>query len=329
MSDDRKNVVWEEKMMTRISAIVMAVLLLVLVLFMLTCDAMAYRVDGDLGDWGLNLSGDWNRVETWMPASATADWIVEDNIDCESHPKARPRGYCGIHIKGSGTSYSNYTEPKITWYGKTWYGVKKAFKNEQPSGRRRNDARTREVNDIEAMYFDTNETHVFFAFVTSIPPDDDKMGDLAIDLDNDKDTGSYGGYEYGIGLQGMYRGMVCRNPEWSGTIDFPYNIIPYRMVNGTITGRAAVKYVILNISDYECPNWAIEIGVPREAFGNPSAEQVSNLHITLSCGNDIIEIGEVSWDYEIPEFSNIAVPLIISILLYYYYHRRKEEKELS
>ena len=90
-----------------------------------------------------------------------------------------------------------------------------------------------------------------------------------------------------------------------------------------------MKYVKLNVSDYECPNWVIEIGVPREAFGNPSAEQVSNLHITLSCGNDIIEIGEVSWDYEIPEFSNIAVPLIISILLYYYYHRRKEEKELS
>ena len=97
MSDDKKNVVWEEKMITRISAIVMAALFSLLLL--LTSNAVAYRVDGDLRDWGLNFSGDWNRVETWMPASATADWIVEDNIDCESHPKARPRGYCGIHIK--------------------------------------------------------------------------------------------------------------------------------------------------------------------------------------------------------------------------------------
>lgn len=103
-------------------------------------------------------------------------------------------------------------------------------------------------------------------------------------------------------------GNVFYLPDWEKLIpEVAQHVVNFsNMVNGTITGRVAVKYVKLNVSDYECPNWAIEIGVPREAFGNPATEQVSNLHITLSCGNDIIEIGEVSWDYGIPELINIA-----------------------
>ncbi|MCW3139605.1 MAG: hypothetical protein N2V71_03165 [Methanophagales archaeon] len=72
-------------------------------------------------------------------------------------------------------------------------------------------------------------------------------------------------------------GNVFYLPDWEKLIpEVAQHVVNFsNMVNGTITGRVAVKYVKLNVSNYECPNWAIEIG-------------------------------EVSWDYGIPELINIA-----------------------
>ena len=132
-----------------------------------------------------DLGGD---ESAWVPSSSTADWIVEDNIDGVSYPGYRDwTGYSatGVHIKGHGTSYDSYAEPKIIDLGgREWV---------QPVGG--------EQSDIEAFYFDSDAENAYFAIVTSVPENGwIAIGDLALDIDRN------GNYEYGIALHGDVKG---------------------------------------------------------------------------------------------------------------------------
>ena len=273
----------------------------------MTVPAMAYNIDGDLDDWGLRNwhNGLNNGAESnWVPSSPTCDWIVEDNIDGETYPGYIDwSGYSatGVHIQGQGTSYNPYAEPKITdRWGRVYA---------QPAGG--------EAYDIEALYFDSDATNAYFAIVASIS--ESNMGDLALDIDKS------GIYEYGIVLQGSGKGDVYYNPAWSAPGDFPSSE-PYRITSGTVTDTAEVIYQNSGISDNGCGNYIIEISVPRSALGSPSSDQLSNLHATMSCGNDEIEIKGVSWD-EIPEFATIAIPVGMIFGLFYFYRRKRQSKE--
>jgi len=279
----------------------------VMLVAMMTVPAMAYTIDGDLDDWGLSTWYDGlnNGDESnWVPTSPTCDWIVEDNIDGITHPGYRDwTGYSatGVHIQGQGTSYDTYAELKITdRWSRTWA---------QPVGG--------EAYDIEALYFDSDATTAYFAIVASIS--ESTMGDLALDIDGS------GGYEYGIVLQGGDKGKVYQDPTWSKPRYFPSSE-PYRIRSGTITDTAEVEYVNSNRPDNDCDNYIIEISVPRSALGSPSSDQLSNLHATMSCGNDEIEIEGVSWE-AIPEFATIAIPVGIIFGLFYFYRRKRQSKE--
>ena len=312
----------------------MIILSLILVLglpLVITVPAMAYTIDGDLDDWGVNLSKDWSLNSTWVPSGDTIDWIVEDNIDpdCPTHgdpdeawPKTGWKGHncldwtgynaTGVHIKGTGSSYSTYNEPVFPDYGGIY---------EQPAGG--------ENLDIEAMYFDDDSHYAYFAIVISMGPNgfaETRPGDLALDLDNNPSTGEYG-YEYGIILvnsNGSINGTICHDPDWSEPTDFPSSK-PMRIENcSSATGTATVVYENTSISDYGAGNWVIEIKAPKTALGEPLYQQISNLHATITCGNDVIEIEEVSWDYEIPEFATIAIPVSMIFGLFYYYRRKRQ-----
>jgi len=268
-------------------------------LAMMTVPAMAYTIDGDLDDWGINLSEDWSVKETWVPSSSTADWIVEDNID--------PRwssSYTGVHIKGHGALYDDYEELKIiAWNGGEYIS---------PSGG--------EHYDIEAMYFDSDASNAYFAIVTSYS--EYGMGDLAIDIAGEK---------YGIVLQdpesGTSKGQIYHNPSWNdpNQYQFPANG-PYRITGGTLNGIGSVAYVNSGIPDYSYSNYIIEISAPRTALGSPSNGDVSKLHTTIWCGNDVIEIEQVTWE-EIPEFSTIAIPVGMIFGLFYFYRRKRQSRE--
>jgi len=300
-------------------------LILVLVLpLAIAVPAMAYTIDGDLDDWGVNLSKDWSLNSTWVPSGDTIDWIVEDNIDpdCPTHgaPGEDWKGHncldwtgynaTGVHIKGTGSSYSTYNEPVFP------DGI-----YEQPAGG--------ENLDIEAMYFDDDSHYAYFAIVISMGPEGytDQFGrhtdpgDLALDLDRDES------YEYGIVLtdhENCTQGMIVKNPTWSKPTDFSSSK-PMRIENcSSATGTATVVYENTSISDYGAGNWVIEIKAPKTALGEPLYQQISNLHATITCGNDVIEIEEVSWDYEIPEFATIAIPVSMIFGLFYYYRRKRQ-----
>jgi len=282
--------------------------LTVVMLAVMAVPAMAYVIDGDLDDWGVDLSaGLGGDKSAWVPSSLTADWIVEDNIDGASYPGYKDwTGYSatGVHIKGHGTSYGLYAEPTIEdKNGKMWV---------QPVGG--------EQSDIEAFYFDSDATNAYFAIVTSVPESGwIAIGDLALDIDKD------GYYEYGIALHGTDKGKVYKNPTWTKPSDFP-DSEPCRITGGKPTGNGLISYNDTHISDNERTNYIIEVSVPRDALGNPPGTQLSNLHATITCGNDVIELEEVTWE-EIPEFTTIAIPVGMIFGLFYFYRRKRQSRE--
>ncbi|MFZ2071530.1 MAG: hypothetical protein WAV32_08065 [Halobacteriota archaeon] len=293
--------------------LVVAMSLFILIVTMMSMSAWAYTIDGDMSDWGVNLSANWSLEATWVPSSPTAYWIVEDNIDCSQYYSSA--NYCGVHITGIGMSSTHYAEPKVILQSGGW--TVRSYN--QPYHERGWAAHARELNDIEAIYFDTNVTHAFFAILTSIPPDT-VMGDLAIELAGNPNTGNYG-YEYGIVLNGANKNDVYQNPKWSDTDRFKGSG-PYRVTGGALVGTAEVVYTDTGILDYGSTNWVIEIRVPKSVFGN--FDRFGKLHTTLYCGNDVVEIsGSHCKECEVPEFTYIVIPLGATLGLFYYYHRKR------
>lgn len=283
------------------------IFLLALGIFLLSAYAPAYTIDGNLSDWGVDLTEDWGLNGTWVPSSGTADWIVEDNIDpdCptqgtmpnwEGHNCLDWSGYTatGVHIQGTGSSYSVYDEPVFPDHGGIY---------EQPAGG--------EHYDIEAMYFDDDSHYAYFAIVTSMGPNGWAgwyPGDLALDLNRD------GYYEYGIILTGSDQGKICHNPGWSSPTDFPSSE-PVRITSCNNTaGIADVVYTDTSINDNEVKNWVIEIRAPKTALGEPVYGQISNLHATITCGNDVIELLSYTWDFPLPEFVSGLVAFLIVLV---------------
>jgi len=277
----------------------MVLVMSLITLTMVSGTATAYSIDGDLTDWGVNLSEDWSLETTWIPSSPTCDWIVEDNIDGVTHPGYVDwTGYSatGVHIEGHGQTYTPYAEPVMGSYVPPVGG---------------------EAYDIEAFYFDSDTTNAYFGIVTSMP--ESGVGDMALDINQD------GVYEYGIVLQGSDKGKIYKNPTWSNPSHFPASG-PYRITGGSYSATGTVMYTDSGISDNGRTNYVIEISAPRSALGSPSNGELSNLHTTIWCGNDEIELQKVIWE-EIPEFATIALPLAATIGLFILFNRRRREEQ--
>ncbi|HDS45794.1 MAG TPA: hypothetical protein ENN68_06855 [Methanomicrobia archaeon] len=312
-------------------------LILVVLLAILTAPAMAFpspaTIDGDLSDWGL---GEWYKgmaywtgyvtppplediAHYWVPSSATCDWIVEDNrrdgLAVTTSSIWSDYG-TGVHIKGTGSSYTPYIEPQI-------------FGHTQPAGG--------EICDIEALYFDSDATNVYIAIIASVP--EEAIGDLRIEIK---------GTDYAIVLQenqGNTKGRVIKNPTWikTGTTQRPstwptnwvaIGEIDYYRAVGAVGGNfATIAHVNSghndNVHTYTSniksgPNWIYEISVPRSALDNPLDTDLANLHLTLWCANDVIELKNATT--EVPEFTTIALPALSLIGLFAFFNYRNKKK---
>lgn len=270
---------------------------------------MAYAIDGDLSDWGLteltNIAN-WGTASSWVPDSP-AYYKVEDNEDPDYGGS-----YTGIHIQGP--PQATYNEPKIQNEYGTWV--------KQPYGG--------EHCDIEALYFDRDPTlgsgNVYIAIMASYDPSTNpvtKMGDLRIIL---------GGSEYGIiviGHDGLTSGAVYENPNWIPTQDpgpgwiiCPHNY--YRIDAANPGSFKTLGTVVLNTNaglpnDKSKPNYVIEISAQKSAFNNPES---GDLQLTMWCANDRIELEDVN--FEIPEFTTIAIPVAMILGLFYFFRRKRE-----
>jgi len=288
--------------------------------------ALKYTIDGNLSDWGVNLTGDWSVNETWLPCPGhdSVEFIVEDNAD--------PRWdatYNGVHIWGTGCNYTRYYENKVycTYYGEV----------AEPIGG--------EPYDIEAKYLDEDENYIYVAIVTSMNPNGSgnfEPIDFAMNLDGNDSTGEYG-YEYGVKLHtsnGIPQWDIYYLPNWTEPQYCPENR-PGKMVGvlpgGNKTGTAIGKYVqcpSCNLGepctfygnsytgcDHGVPNYVVEMAIPKSAVGMTGKNLTKPpfpmaLWTCDTCGNDKIK-------NSIPEFLTVVIPAAALICFVFFIHRRR------
>jgi hypothetical protein len=261
--------------------------------YAVVCDK--YNIDGDLSDWGVDLTGNWSLNETWLPKEGV-EFVIEDNRD------PRYGDVTGVHIKGKGSSYTTYYEPKAMH--------KDGFLVVEPLGG--------EKWDLEAIYRDYDSNCLYFAVVTSLPPDgkgDLAPGDLALDVDRNASTGKYG-YEYGVKLgsnTGLSQWEIGYLPDWKEPTYVVGNrpaLFSSYLAGGGKVGEAVGVYKDIGITDpasgtgewEPVTNYVIEVAIPLSAIGNPAYPAAVRHHLADGCGNDSIRI---------PEFFTVAIPLVM------------------
>lgn len=264
-------------------------------ILMMAMPAMAYTIDGNTGDWCLDLTNNWAVEDTWVPCSSVY-YVVEDNIDSDKMSYASPAYATGVHIQGP--PKADYDEPLL-------YFVPAGVWMAQPYGG--------EIWDIEAVYLDSSDpSYVYVSVVTSTPPGWGAIGDLGIDMDED------GVYEYGVKINGvaggvhtleLYGGLVAG--DWSPCTEFP--VIPATFNGGTKISDVEGAFVNLGISDHSVDNYFIEIKIPKSDLGG--SPLMRNLHLTPLCGNDPIPA---------PEFviAILMISLISPAFIYLTYKKR-------
>ena len=249
-----------------------------------------YTIDGNLAsDWGVDLTQDWSQETTWLPNSGVR-FIIEDNYD----PRYTSISPSGVHIKGVGSSYSAFEEPKVDHIN--------GYPVAEPYGG--------EYYDIEAMYFDQDSDCIYVAVILGLSPQASVAGyapgDLALNLDGSLSTGEYG-YEYGVKLgentgdPSLIQFGIYHLPDWFEPVFIPSNA-PGFMLYGTKIGDASGIYTDLGIDDNSKTNYVVELAIPKSAIGDPGSVSMNDLYLSEGCGNDSVPL---------PEFALIAGAIVL------------------
>jgi hypothetical protein len=258
-----------------------------------------FTLDGDMSDWGLDLTQDWTQEATWLPNTGVY-FIVEDNRD------PTYGGVTGVHIKGAGSSYSNYDEPLIQHKDGFWAA--------EPYGGER--------YDMEALYMNQDDNCIYLALVTSVDPnavgDDNRPGDLAMNLDRDKTTGEEG-YEYGVKLGNNWLNQfdLYSMPDWEPSVYFP-EVKPTIFKSGSsFLGSMSGVYSNTGINDQGYTNYVVELAIPKSMVGDPGVVSIYDFWIADQCGNDYIPANEF--------FFVLMGPGIVGLVLVFAYRSAKRK----
>jgi hypothetical protein len=289
----------------------------ILAIMVMPAMAVPTSIDGDLSDWGVtdadiqkglsDSAHDAAQIgdkDSWIPSGSTVRWLVEDNVDPD-HTSWDP-DYYGVHIIGTGGTYSTFHEPLATHVD--------GHQVLQPYGG--------EPYDTEAMYVDEDANYVYVGIVASKFTSwaiGDGLGDLALNIDGLGTTGEHG-YEYGVDLSAT---EVWEVTDWK---ESKYLVgVPTFINTGSLIGAADVDFRtipgVLEQHDrtHVTDNFIIEIKIDKAdiaASGATLGLSPGRVHYTASCGNDPI----------IPEFLSIAIPVGMLVGLFYVV-RRKRQKE--
>lgn len=205
--------------------------------------------------FGVTLSVDAAGVfdNSWAPASATADYFVDDN---HSMYFSRP-----------------------------------------PAGG--------ELFDVEALYFDSDDTFAYMAIVTSLPlpggapylGDTVLPGDIALNLGDEQ-------YDVGIDVDGG-TGVVADVTlgDWyqSNRIYF-HEMGPTHFDGGVELGVATVNCYDYGLVERGHSTYVLEVAVPRTALRSPSAGDQVGITWSLGCRNDVIQMDSSFYgDTVVPE----------------------------
>ena len=283
---------------------------------------LRYNIDGDLSDWGVDLTGNWSLNETWVPNDGI-EFIVENNYDPNTPTYAwnyndtQDQRWQGVHIKGIAPNYTVYDEPVV------WCPGLKRYVAEPYGG---------EPYDLEAKYLDQDKYYIYVAIVTSVPPNATGVnapGDLGLDIDRNASTGEWG-YEYGVKLgtkTGLTQWEIGYLPDWEPNYVIDDNspgIFKDYLPGGGKTGEAIGAYVQgptctegpFMDKEYYKPTYIIEMAIPKSAVGVTGNLSQGMIHHTDACGND-------KMDNPIPEFMTVVIPAAALICFVFFIHRRR------
>jgi len=218
-------------------------------------NVFAYTVDGLVNaDWGinLNLANNIGYLDLHRPTGATVNVVTEDN--------ARAGG--GWQQVGPGWSYNN-------------------------------------LFDTEAIYFDNDGYNAYIAVITGLPIGGATAagnpwfypGDIGIDVDGN------GIYEFGIdissfsGTQANFYGNLTASSwegvYYDGTPPPDYTIAnPFRITS--FTNPQSINFIY---SGNQNNHYVMETAIPLSYLGiNGNSEKNLNLHWTMQCGNDYLNL---------------------------------------
>jgi len=275
------------KKVTVITVFTMSALLLA----MMTVSAMAYVIDGDLDDWGVNPSiGNW--VANSPATSVYANWANgPSNMGYNHDPGLEECDIEAIYVD------EDVNGPNLYF----------AIITSMP---------------VDGFTYDCGGTDI------QIIPGDLA---LDLNTDGTFEYGiKLTTYPYSSDAVGVAIGEVFRNPSWIKFTTICAQSNPLIDVSNMVknpstqkTGAAEIFYTdyLDWPSDNQKPNYVIEMRVPKSALGISSSGHI-DLVATLSCINDVMIIG---LDYTpIPEFTTIALPVCMILGLFYFFRRKRQ-----
>jgi len=216
--------------------------------------SMGYVIDGKVSDWGINLSAASSKgyFDTHLPSGGLdIDYTTEDNADNKD----------GWQYVEPGWTYQNYF-------------------------------------DAEAIYFDNDHYYAYIAIIQGLPktgydPPGNyaygtwyykfKPGDIAIDADNNPDTGEYG-YEFGLDIS---NGSLYSVSDWEKVYYDDASVSnPWTIEAGTEKGTVSFVYSTETNSHY-----VLEAAIPLHLLGlDANTAHSLRIHWTQQCGNDYLTL---------------------------------------
>lgn len=285
-----------------------------------------HTLTGDPSDWGLSAlknHANWGDNSTWVP-NAGVQFIVKEDYN----PRAGPAYETGVHIHGTGSSYSFYDDPQVMYVNPS--NASDTYLVWEPYG-------GMEYN-IQALYLDQDSNCIYTTIITAVNPNgqgDAASGDLAINLDQNISTGTWG-YEWGVKIENYHAPMTMFGlyymPDWQQPPYIPLDRPSY-FDNGIYEGQVLGNWTTLKdangnaISDDGFPVYIIQLAIPRSKVQVPDQIDsvgatapyisINDFHMASYCGNDHLPA---------PEFPFILVPLAITAIapLLGYYISRKQ-----
>lgn len=263
--------------------------------------------------WGQTLLGDWFGVTLQLGDEIEATYYA-DAFDIDSFQPT-------LH-----TETTDRVIPDNTLTGSDWYGDWSLTEIGQYITYRGKYAEGEEVYDVEAMYFDNDQTNVYIAIVTSFPPPPGHQeqrsgydglvvsGDLALDLGLNSQYDDGFRYDYGVNINHEERNPLgnaygngstigtelyrTSNDDWylgspayavaaNGELT---NIDPeYAGFTGVQVGNVTVSYNLYDFSGTQENNsdtYVIEVTIPLSLLDNPAIGTQVGVGWVMGCRND-------------------------------------------
>lgn len=227
----------------------------------------AYTIDGDVSDWGVDLSSPTTvgYLDSNLPTSPTVDSVTEDNADYNS---------------GTNTLVG----PGYTHNGNQY--------------------------DAEALYFDDDGIYGYIALITGTGPFDEYgPGDIAINVTSSEaglwtsaPSSALDGttiYEYGIKMNlGTTNAELYSVDNWWGVYydgnpspDYGAISDPWKIKDGSaIRDEHASPYDFQFAYSQINDHWVYEAAFLLSDLGLSAGDEL-DIHWTMKCGNDVLDLG--------------------------------------